>query len=238
MYQPSLGRFLQTDPMGLQTEGAKLSAGQKALFSPGGVAPDTFTTSEMNLYRYCGDDPVDGSDPLGLDAVLNSDGQMYHFVLRPELIVRNLVGTHITNQNPRFTEQCATGGQFLTGTNIQGRIHDAPATRTWTRGAAVNRNTPIGTLVARGWENGAYPNRAPNEYAKGELANHVGVYAGAGDKPGYIKVLDQYAGRDGVLRERQYPANQGWSVVHSAEQYDPNTSRSAVRAMERDKKHR
>jgi RHS repeat-associated protein len=66
MYQPQLGRFLQTDPMGLQTEGEKLSAGQKALFSPGGVAPEAFSSSEMNLYRYCGDDPVDGSDPLGL----------------------------------------------------------------------------------------------------------------------------------------------------------------------------
>ncbi|MEY2507599.1 MAG: hypothetical protein QOH01_1928 [Verrucomicrobiota bacterium] len=66
MYHPDLGRFLQTDPMGLQTEGEKLSAGQKALFSPGGVAPEAFSSSEMNLYRYCGDDPVDGSDPLGL----------------------------------------------------------------------------------------------------------------------------------------------------------------------------
>jgi RHS repeat-associated protein len=67
MYQPELGRFLQTDPMGLQTEGEKLSAGQKALFSPGGVSPEAFTSSEMNLFRYCGDDPVDGSDPLGLE---------------------------------------------------------------------------------------------------------------------------------------------------------------------------
>jgi RHS repeat-associated protein len=65
-YHPALGRFLQTDPMGLQTEGEKLSAGQKALFSPAGSAPDAFSSSEMNLYRYCGDDPVDNSDPLGL----------------------------------------------------------------------------------------------------------------------------------------------------------------------------
>jgi RHS repeat-associated protein len=65
-YDPLLGRFLQTDPMGLQTEGEKLSAGQKALFSPGGSAPEAFSSSEMNLFRYCGDDPVDGSDPMGL----------------------------------------------------------------------------------------------------------------------------------------------------------------------------
>jgi RHS repeat-associated protein len=41
MYQPDLGRFLQTDPTG-------------------------FDAGDMNLFRYCGDDPVDGSDPLGL----------------------------------------------------------------------------------------------------------------------------------------------------------------------------
>jgi hypothetical protein len=70
MYNPSLGRFIQTDPMGLQTEGEKLSAGQKALFSPGGSAPEAFGSSEMNLFRYCGDDPVDRSDPLGLAPVV------------------------------------------------------------------------------------------------------------------------------------------------------------------------
>jgi hypothetical protein len=52
--------------MGLQTEGVKLTAGQKALFSPGGAAPEAFGSSEMNLFRYCGDDPMDNSDPLGL----------------------------------------------------------------------------------------------------------------------------------------------------------------------------
>src|SRR5256885_16071840 len=66
MYHPGLGRFLQTDPTGLQTEGEKLSAGQKALFSRGGSAPEAFNSSEMNLYRYCGDEPVDRTDPLGL----------------------------------------------------------------------------------------------------------------------------------------------------------------------------
>jgi RHS repeat-associated protein len=65
-YHPGFGRFLQGDPLGLQTEGVKLTAGEKALFSPGGTAPEAFGSSEMNLYRYCGDDPVDGSDPMGL----------------------------------------------------------------------------------------------------------------------------------------------------------------------------
>jgi RHS repeat-associated protein len=40
-YSPTLNRFLQTDPSG-------------------------FGAGDMNLYRYCGDDPVDRSDPMGL----------------------------------------------------------------------------------------------------------------------------------------------------------------------------
>ncbi len=51
--------------MGLQTEGAKLTPGQKALYGAG--APEAFGSSEMNLFRYCGDDPVDRSDPSGLE---------------------------------------------------------------------------------------------------------------------------------------------------------------------------
>jgi RHS repeat-associated protein len=41
-YDPQLGRFLQTDPLG-------------------------FDAGDLNLFRYCGDDPVDLSDPLGLE---------------------------------------------------------------------------------------------------------------------------------------------------------------------------
>jgi RHS repeat-associated protein len=42
VYHPGLGRFLQTDPKG-------------------------FDAGDMNLFRYTSDDPVDRSDPMGLD---------------------------------------------------------------------------------------------------------------------------------------------------------------------------
>jgi RHS repeat-associated protein len=42
-YHPGLGRFLQTDPIG-------------------------FAAGDINLYRYCGNNPVNGTDPFGLAA--------------------------------------------------------------------------------------------------------------------------------------------------------------------------
>ncbi|MEY2510602.1 MAG: hypothetical protein QOE26_1365 [Verrucomicrobiota bacterium] len=92
-YDPSMGRFLQTDPMGLQTEGAKLSAGQKALFSPGGSAPEAFSNSEMNLFRYCGDDPVDGSDPTGLETLTRPeiDRQVGDRVMFVSQVIRQML---------------------------------------------------------------------------------------------------------------------------------------------------
>ncbi len=41
VYSADLGRFLQTDPIG-------------------------FKAKDVNLYRYCGNDPVDKTDPMGL----------------------------------------------------------------------------------------------------------------------------------------------------------------------------
>ena len=97
-YDAQLGRFLQTDPLGLQTEGDKLTATRKALFF-GGSAPEAFSTSEMNLFRYCGDDPVDDSDPFGLDA---------EFTLMRD--------PYIAGQNPRASSGIMTiteNGKFM-----------------------------------------------------------------------------------------------------------------------------
>jgi RHS repeat-associated protein len=66
VYHIGLNRFLQTDPVGLQIAGAKPSV-QAAAFFWAGKAPETFASTELNLYRYCGNDPVDESDPLGLE---------------------------------------------------------------------------------------------------------------------------------------------------------------------------
>jgi RHS repeat-associated protein len=130
-YDPYVGRFIQTDPMGLQTEGEKLSAGQKALFSPGGSAPEAFGSSEMNLFRYCGDDPVDGSDPWGL------------FDTRREAAADALKSINQTSKD----KNAEYGG--LTYVGADGK-HYATAARTDGAGTTVNLRLPDGRLPGPG----------------------------------------------------------------------------------------
>jgi RHS repeat-associated protein len=67
IYHPGLGRFIETDPLGQQIEGAKLSVQQTAMYALGGTAPEKFGSSELNFYRYCHNDPVNKTDPFGLE---------------------------------------------------------------------------------------------------------------------------------------------------------------------------
>src|SRR5205807_7627995 len=54
-YRPSLGRFLQSDPTG-------------------------FGAGDANLFRYCGGDPVNSSDPSGENATIKGFGNgAYNF---------------------------------------------------------------------------------------------------------------------------------------------------------------
>ena len=100
-YDPDLGRWLSRDPIG----------------EHGGV----------NLYRYVGNNSVNGVDPDGLDWV-PAPGGGYNFVVR-DLNLKNLAGSSITNSNANYSCQCAAGAQFLTGTVVNGVVHDAPSTR-------------------------------------------------------------------------------------------------------------
>src|SRR5438067_466379 len=51
-YYPALGRFLQSDPTG-------------------------FDAGDANLFRYCGGDPINGSDPFGLgEQIVDYDGRV------------------------------------------------------------------------------------------------------------------------------------------------------------------
>ena len=129
LYNPENGRFLQVDPTGLYTEGAKLTPEQRALFSPGCTAPDAFSSSELNLYRYCGDDPVNNADPFGLeffpyngpaievDQLYGGAGLGNTRVVTPVVVVPQSDGTYTLRLDVRIT-----GIQVATRVKFHGRM--------------------------------------------------------------------------------------------------------------------
>jgi len=70
-YHITLNRFLQADPVGLQLAGAKPSA-EALVFFALGRAPDKFASTELNLYRYCHNDPINNTDPMGLEVEIET----------------------------------------------------------------------------------------------------------------------------------------------------------------------
>src|SRR5579885_3561833 len=63
-YHPSLGRFMSEDPKLFVRRAAVAKAAGDWSFA---THPDE---AELNLFRYCGNDPIDFTDPMGLDAIL------------------------------------------------------------------------------------------------------------------------------------------------------------------------
>ena len=72
IYRPGLGRFLQVDPKG-------------------------FEAGDMNLFRYCADDPVDLTDPMGLQVAENRDPRqaMIDDEAMKRSVVVNVTGSNI-----------------------------------------------------------------------------------------------------------------------------------------------
>jgi hypothetical protein len=109
---------------------------------------------------------MDFTDPMGLNGIPNGDGT-YHFVVGRDVIVSKVIGGYVVNKTDGTQRQCAGAAQFLTGTKTpDGILHDAPkaANGGWHQGAPVTKETPDGTLVARRWENGVYPNKNIDQY--------------------------------------------------------------------------
>ena len=197
--------------------------------------PKLFDAGDYNLFRYCDNDPIDLTDSMGLDAESNGDGT-YHFLMRSDAIVPNIIGNYVINTTDGSLRQCAGAAQFLAGTRTSdGILHDAPSARHngWTRGAPLTKETPNGTLVARRWENGTYPNKRIDQYdAKAvekdpSIINHAGIKIGWDDKTGKAIVLDQWQSQSGSLQAREYDAQkEDWAVVNATKQFDPKASES------------
>jgi hypothetical protein len=164
---------------------------------------------------------------------------MGHIILRREKDVVVIKGDFVVNRTDGSLRQCAGAAQFLTGTRTpDGVLHDAPSARHggWTQGARLTKETPDGTLVARRWENGVYPNKDIRDYNPEAVAkdssiiNHAGVKIGWDDKTGQAIILDQWKSERGPLQAREYDAEkEDWRVVNATKRFDPKASDSDFR---------
>lgn len=144
----------------------------------------------INLYGYVLNDPVNFIDPNGFDAVPTGDGG-YNFQVNPSNYDLNSLGDVFKLMNnryvnhPKYTGQCATGAQAMTGApGSDGLWRDAaPGSLTnWYQGPSVGSGSvKPGTMIATGWPSGHY----------GGANGHAGIYAGYNLKSGHHEIFSQ-----------------------------------------------
>ena len=141
---------------------------------------------------------MNNTDPNGETPVYNPRGGYFTYVLNPNPV-------KLTNGYAGSSQQCASGCQYLSG---------APRVRYWDQGAAVSSATTPGTVIARGWIAGRYPNFGSvaelNEYVSqhpgvGNVPlNHAAIFIGF-DSHGNLLVLEQWSGHPLATNERPPP---------------------------------
>nr|MBA2436091.1 RHS repeat-associated core domain-containing protein [Chthoniobacterales bacterium] len=138
-YKAEWGRFLQPDPIG-------------------------FAGDPGNLYRYCTNNPVNASDPMGTDPVDHGDYYSYNVPGGPEYFGSLIRGKFRAYKPTGEPYQCAGTCQIMGGGyGADGRFYDVPYTHFWFQGASLSSGLQEGTIVARGWtDQGRYPNDQVN----------------------------------------------------------------------------
>jgi RHS repeat-associated protein len=235
-YHPTLGRFMSEDPKGTVRRAGLGTAPADWTFA---AHPDE---AEFNLFRYCVNDPVNNSDPTGLDSIQNADGS-FSYTLQHDLSPQSLSGSYVEhgvsrNNVDRSPVQCARTARVLAGTALGDGWHNAPSPEggAWSQGAAVSNNTPFGSLVARGWEHGVYPNRDAHDRSyegHPDRINHAGIFVGLSRDGKYVFVLDQFVDRNGQAKLEVRPwAKADWSQVASNRPHESSPTQLLLRAKE------
>ena len=208
VYDPAFGRFMQTDPIG--------------------------SKDDIDLYAYVGGDPINRSDPSGLQEAATghisshasttadfgiayttrqADGS-YVAPTGPGSPIGNIIAAGGRAKSVIGNGQCVTACKFFSGIT-------AP-TKDWRFGeaAANNPSLAIGTAIAT-------MDPSTERYPIGDVDKNSGIYMGPGKTPGSIRILDQWAAHPSIpgpaglphppqIREMSYNSNYGVSNSASA----------------------
>jgi RHS repeat-associated protein len=154
-YHPETGRFLQTDPKG-------------------------FDAGDMNLFRYVSDDPVDLSDPFGLDSDVFLIREYANRDAPSKYVIRNDAGKQVysgnANQNP-----------FFKGTHgiRQGEYTLQQRGNTWGKGYPADQPAITGTGA------GLKPGQPNSSYKAPALVHKALPYGSGPDSAACVTVSDE-----------------------------------------------
>lgn len=180
---------------------------------------------ESRIGLLVGNDPLDRVDPMGLDAIPDSDGS-YHFELRSDFNPQSLLGTLVSSRTTGKCYQCLGAAQFLTGTRTSnGVVHDAPRHGDLYQGEKVSAATPNGTMIATGFRDGKYPSESKltdAQKAAGVTLNHTIIKTGFDPNSQDVTGIGQNASRYKTIQSETHNVNDGagWYVVRSQKPMD------------------
>lgn len=202
-YIPALGRWASRDPIG----------------EAGG----------LHLSAFVFNDPVNLVDPDGRDAVPVEKG-VYKFQVNPthfgvgslNEVFEIMNGLHVNHPVEKYSGQCATGAQAMTGSyGSDGLWRDAaPNSKTsWFKGPSVAAPGEVerGTMIATGWFDGLY----------GGARGHTGIYMGINPRTGKHEMFAQNAdgnAPDGRPFRLQVIDPEDYFEVRSRKDYDREPS--------------
>ena len=105
-----------------------------------------FAAGDANLFRYCGGDPVNYSDPTGETPVYHAGGNNFTYILN---LAYNPTAWRLRARCIVGSMHCASGAQYLAG--------PMPKVEFWRQGGSITKSTSSGNCNSQRVAGGALP---------------------------------------------------------------------------------